>query len=435
MTQSIKAVLFSSLFLLSGCAGLPKNGAPITLLKNVNLIDGIKDAAINSQTVVIEGNIIADIYPTGSVPSPKHAIVIDLSGDTLLPGLINGHVHLTPNPKKQLALDAMLQSGVTTVRDLGGNAKLVGSLTQSTEPVPTLAYSATVFGLGFMNDPRVEKASAPLQAGQAPWMQLIEPDTNIESVVREAKNAGVSGLKLYASLTPKSLEGITSEAHKQGLKVWAHSVIFPSGPSDIVAAGVDQIVHAKGLAALGQDNIPNTFAEGIRKWTPELDFNSIDPLSDKFQKLFSKMVMKETILEPALIADGDVVMLKRPLSEWQSAQRAWACRATKAANDAGVVISAGTDFFGEEGLLFLELERLVECGLTPMDAIKAATVNNAAAIGLAKQLGTIEIGKIADLLVVDGDPSTSIEKLRQTRLVMKNGTIVKDGISIDVSSE
>lgn len=152
------------------------------------------------------------------------------------------------------------------------------------------------------------------------------------------------------------------------------------------------------------------------------------PYSKSFQALFADMRDNRITLNPALIADGDVRMRTQSLPARMAAMRDWACTATRAAYDAGVTINAGTDYTGEPGLLFLEIERLTECGLTPMDAIKAATINAAGSVGLGATHGTIEAGKVADLLAVRGNPASEISDLRATVLVMKGGLVTRNDL-------
>lgn len=425
------AAVFLVALVVSGCvssvAQTNKSPDAVTFaLVNAILIDGISEQPVPDRTVIVSGGRIISIEQNDALPLSPDVIVIDLRGAALLPGLINTHVHLTPNREREAALEAMLRLGVTTVRDLSGNRDLLTEFARPNPTRPNLIYSGTMFGEGFVNDQRLQRASAPYAPGEAPWMKLITEKTNLSEAVSAARDAGVTGLKLYASLEADVIDRITKEAHAQGLMVWAHSVVFPAGPKAVVAAGVDELIHSKGLAALGADDVPDTFAMGVPGWMSQRPFATLDPYSDSFRALFADMRDNRIVLNPALIADGDVRMRSRPLPAKMSAMRDWACTATRAAFDAGVTINAGTDYTGEPKLLFLEIERLTECGLTPMDAIKAATINAARSVGLSGTHGTIEEGKVADLLAVRGNPAVAIPDLRKTVLVMKDGLVVRN---------
>jgi imidazolonepropionase-like amidohydrolase len=136
------------------------------------------------------------------------------------------------------------------------------------------------------------------------------------------------------------------------------------------------------------------------------------------------MVRQGTILEPALMADGDLAA--QPLAPPRAAMRDWACRATGAAHRAGVVIGAGTDTPLRPGILQRELARLVECGLSPLEAIRAATHNNARAAGVGDTHGTVEPGKAADLVVVAGNPADRIGDAARVRFVVQAGRLIED---------
>ncbi|WP_084391630.1 MULTISPECIES: amidohydrolase family protein [Henriciella] len=433
---------FSCLMLilvLAGCASRPAPveappfsdaaAANFTALENVRLVDGLGGPPQSSQTVLLADDRIAAIFATGSAPVPRGAKRIDLEGQTVLPGLINGHVHLTPNPDREKALAAMLKNGVVVVRDLGGNVGMLSALNSAKGPLPEIVFSANMFGEGFLIDARVERASRPFPPGEAPWMKLVTPGTDLAAAMKEVEDAGAKGIKIYASLDAAEMARVTAAAQEGGLKVWVHSVIFPASAADAVSAGADQLIHAKGLVSVGASDIPDTFAEGTGTWTPQLEFETIDPGSEKFVQLFAQMRSKGIALEPALIADGDVQMRLRPLAPWQTAQRDWACAITGEASRAGVTITAGTDFFGQPGLLFDELERLQACGLSPMEVIEAATLNNARVMGIEGDYGSIEAGKRADLLVVSGDPLEDAAALRNTVMVIQSGDVAFDARS------
>lgn len=427
------AVVFFVALILSGCASreVQTNKSPDAVtfaFINALLIDGISDQPIPGSTVIVSGGKIISIEHDDALPLSPDLVMIDLQGAALLPGLINTHVHLTPNRERGVALEAMLRLGVTTIRDLSGNQDLLTEFARLNPTLPNLVFSGTMFGEGFMNDPRLQRASAPYAPGEAPWMKLITEETDLPEAVSAARDAGVTGLKLYASLDADVIDRITKEAHAQGLMVWAHSVIFPAGPEAAVAAGVDELIHSKGLAALGADDVPDTFAAGVPRWMSQRPFATLDPYSDSFKALFAAMRDNRIALNPALIADGDMRMRSQPLPARMAAMRDWACTATRAAFDAGVTINTGTDYTGEPKLLFLEVERLTECGLTPMAAIKAATINAAGAVGLSETHGTIEEGKAADLLAVLGNPAIAISDLRNTVLVMKDGQVVRNDL-------
>jgi len=145
----------------------------------------------------------------------------------MIPGLINGHVHLTAHRGDLHAhLRSMLEEGTTAVRDLGGDARTLSVLARDTRlgriDAPNIIYSATLFGPQFTGDPRVRFSSMGYEPGTAPWAQEITKETNLSLAVARALGTGATGLKLYASLDAPAVRRITNEAHRQGLKLMNH---------------------------------------------------------------------------------------------------------------------------------------------------------------------------------------------------------------------
>lgn len=409
----------------------------LTALVNANLIDGRGNAPAPNQTIVITDDRISAVFPSGSRPLPPGTRTIDLTGQTVLPGLIEGHVHLTPNPDSAGGLREMLRTGITTVRDLAGDARVMQELRSKSaaapNTMPDLVYSALFYGPQFLADPRAVSSAKGFEPGTAPWSRMITAKTDVAAVVSEAKATGATGLKLYASLEPELLRRIISEANRQGMKTWSHSPVFPAAVHHVVAAQPDQIIHSKGFITAGVTDLPDNLDEGIGKWIASQDFRGTDPVAPRFRALFASMVNAGIILEPALLADIDLpgrrVGIDMPQRTgarppWFEQMADWACELTGAAYRAGVTISAGTDTYGNQPYLGRELARLVKCGLSPVDAIRAATYNNAKAMGLEELIGSVEKGKRADLVVLAADPASDISRINDVRMVFKNGSIV-----------
>ena len=405
-------------------------------LTNARVIDGTGSPPQAGRTIVIQDGIIRGVHRDGDRPLPGGAKVLDVGGKTVIPGLIDGHVHLNSDQRassqderpeaREAALAKLLRSGVTSIRELAGDARLSGHLAQRQArgeiEAPRIYYSAVLYGPAFLADPRAQGSQRGIPPGMAPWSRAVTGDTDIARVVADARSTGATGVKLYASLDSALVAALTAEAHRQGLKAWAHSVTFPAPPGDVVAAGVDSIIHSRGLIAEGRADVPDTYAEGTQVWIRQLDFDGTDPAEPRFARLFSEMKRRGTIFEPALHADGDPA--KGPSGDWRDEMRPWSCKITGEAHRAGVTISAGTDTRAAEGAIQREIARLVECGLSPLEAIRAATLNNAAALGIADRYGSVETGKVADLLIVDGDPARDIGALSKVATVIQGGRIV-----------
>lgn len=397
-------------------------------LTNARIIDGTGAPPKTEQTILIEDGVIRAVHGDGERRLAQGVAVLNVGGRTVLPGLIDGHVHLIPAQNREAALAALLRSGVTSVRELAGDARLSRELAQRQSrgdiESPRIYYSAVLYGPAFLEDPRSQGSQRGIAPGTAPWSRVVTADSDIRQVVAEARSTGAAGVKLYASLEASLVAALTAEAHRQGMKVWAHSVTFPARPSEVVAAGVDSIIHSRGLIAEGRSDVPDTFAEGTQVWIRTLDFHGTDPEEPVFAQLFAEMEKRGTIFEPALHADGDPA--KGPTGDWRDAMRVWSCKITGEAHRAGVTLSAGTDTPATEGALQREMKRLVECGLSPVEAIRAATLNNAVALGTEDTHGSVEAGKVADLVIVNGDPTRDIGAVSNVETVIQSGRIVAE---------
>ncbi|MGQ0589844.1 MAG: amidohydrolase family protein [Sphingosinicella sp.] len=423
----LSALLAASLALFAQPPAAAQTAPPVMAFENVTLIDGTGSAPQPGRTVVVRGDRIADIFETGARELPQGTLARDFSGHTLMPGLIDGHVHMIPAADRESRLRALLHSGVTSVRELVSDTRISSELARRAASgeieSPAIYYSALFGGGGAGEDPRSQRSQRGMEPGTAPWSRRVTAGDDIVRVVSEARATGATGVKLYGSLDADLVAALTEEAHRQGLLVWAHTAIFPARAGDAVRAGADSIIHAKGLITEGRTDVPDTFAEGTGVWLPARDFAGTDPEAPPFPELYREMVRRGTILEPAHMADGDLA--RQPLPEWRAAMREWACRATGAAHRAGVTISAGTDTALRAGALHRELARLVECGLSPLDAIRAATLNNARALGIEETHGTVEVGKIADLVLVAGNPAERIGDSANVRAVIRSGRVIE----------
>lgn len=409
------------------------------VLANATLIDGTGTEPRPNVTVVIQDSLISEIINGTGYKPPLNAEVIDLSSRFLLPGLIDAHVHLSNNPDPEAALRKLFEAGVTTVRDMGGDARTLAVLARDAKigaiRSPAIYYSAVLFGPPFLQDPRSRRAAPGVEPGTAPWSRVVTPDSDLAQIVAEAKGAGATGLKLYSALEPRLVREIVREAHRQGLKVWSHATIYPSKPSDAVAAGVDVISHSGGLYAEARADVPSSYTEGITKWMPKQDFAAVDPSEPPFDDLFALMTREGAMLEPTVAvfrrerSRPTPEEYKQHLTEAASridvaALRDWACAATRAAHEAGVTIVAGTDSTPTRSIpISGEMEVLLKCGLAPLEAIRAATLNGARAIGLAATHGSVEVGKAADLVILAADPIEDISNVGEVVAIVKSGRI------------
>jgi parallel beta-helix repeat protein len=409
----------------TGGSGQTSDRADTLALTNVTLIDGTGAPPRPGMTVLVHGDRIGGVFTADEAPIPASAEVLDLSGRYLIPGLINTHVHLPmiawARDSVATGLERMLHAGVTTVREMAGDTRLSAELERARlvegASLPTIHYAVRMAGPTFYEPVRdSDRAWIGYPAGTAPWAQAVTADTDLARAVAMAAGTGAAGLKLYTDLDADVVRRLVEEAHRQGLKAWAHGSLFPAGPLDAVRAGIDGLSHICFLFFGLQPTVAASMAERV-----PFDPDQVDLEGGPFQELMREMRARDVVLD----------VTSRAASRSPGAH-AFGCtpellnRSLRAAHQAGVRISTGTDYVIGEGdpdpTLFTEIEYLVDAGvLTPLEAITAATLNGAHAIGIEDRFGSIEAGKVADLVVLSGDPTEDIGALQSVVAVFKGG--------------
>ncbi len=419
----VTAMLFPKWPAVAAQAGADRqSGAarPALVLPNVTIIHGRGGTPRPGQTVVIRDGKIARIDAAGRAPSPRGAKVLDLSGQYVIPGLIDSHVHL---PEKRQELEKYLQTafenGITAVRDMGGNTGLyaeVAPLSNAGDSLRSrLYYSATFAGPSFWNDRRWVGLTGNYKPGEAPWTIAVTDGTDLTAAVRQAKGLGITGVKIYSDLPPRLVQSVTEEAHHQGLPVWSHPAIFPTRPADVVRAGEDVISHSALFVWEGVETLPSGYHV-----EPFTDFGPAAPYARVAVESPAIVRVLDEVQRRGIILDATVSTVADSVSEEASA---WGAHFTEAANKKGIVIVAGTDEDGDNAL-FEEMEALVDkAGLTPLQAITAATWNGARVLRKESEFGSVEPGKVADLVVLRADPAVNIHNARQIAYVLKAGNI------------
>jgi imidazolonepropionase-like amidohydrolase len=416
-------LLTLTLALVAFDAGLAQGQGTI-LLKPARVFDGVSMECHSEWVVVVKGERIESVGPSADIHAPSGARVVDLPGATLLPGLIEAHSHLYLHPYNETSWDdqvlkesftlrvcratqharATLQAGFTTIRDLGtegagyADVGIKKAIDQGIIPGPRmLVVTRAIVATGSYAPRRTDYAyPVPQGAEEASGDSLIR-------VVRDQIGHGADWIKIYAD-TPwgptgkaqptfsiEEIKLIVETAKSAGCPVAAHAV-SKEAMRRATLGGVATIEHgdegdlevfrlmAKHSVALCPTLAVGEAMSRYRGWKP-----NVDP-------------------EPAVIKN----------------KRA----SFKEALEAGVIIANGSDVgVFPHGTEARELELLVDFGMKPAQALLSATSLNAKVLRLDQRLGMIKPGLLADLVVVDGDPTRDIKVLRQVRLVMKGGTI------------
>jgi len=411
---------------------LPAAAGRSLALTHATIIDGTGAPPRAGMTIVMRDGRIAAVYPDGAQPLPSDATERSAAGKFVLPGLIDAHVHNATNPSgddrrsivEQRLRNALL-GGVVAVRDMGGDARALADLARAAAAgdieSPDIHYSAIFAGPAFFADPRVLASTVGYVPGTAPFGRAITDTTDLRQAVAEARGAGVTAVKMYAALDGATAKRIAAEAKRQGLRVWSHFALFPARPSEMVAAGVDVVSHADMAAWEVAPQMP-TYVQRMRVDT------TAAPDSPAIQRLFAAMHEHGTILDATLWVYRPPVNAPDTSIARRRERRAIAY--TRAAHAAGVRIDAGTDDMGANGSGDLphihdEMALLVSAGLTPMEAIVAATATSAIASGFEHDHGTITAGKAADLLVLDADPTVDIHNTTRIAYVVRRGRVLE----------
>lgn len=406
-------------------------------LVGFNLLDMENLKVVRDQTLVMEGSQILALGARQSLKLDSNTTRVDLSGKYLLPGLIDAHTHHGTEPEggdnPQLTksrLQALLRGGVTTVRDMGGDIRVLRHwqrLAQLDEiQSPDIYYSVIIGGVGFFSDPRTQASAKGAIPGQVDWMRAVDDNTDFDALMQRTLGTGATGIKIYAQVPAHLIRKLSGAAKRHGVKVWSHAYIGPDKPSDVIEAGVETISHTPDLSA---QIIPHY--ENWRRKDLPIDNNtlaaSLAPAS--YTDLLNTLRDKGTILDATI----SVFEQLKDRNNNSASVYQHTAMLTRLAHQAGVTIAAGTDFQADKAglpypMLHHELQLLVDdAGMTPLQALQAATLNGAKVLGMQDNIGSIGKGKMANILVLNQDPSQNIQHSRDIYAVIKHGHFVYRG--------
>jgi len=388
----IRVVALVSAAVAACSAGVPTADVPTDaalVLWNGTLIDGTGEAPIRDGVLAIgsDGSIVA-VGRRGGREFPEGATVVDVQGATILPGFIDAHVH---NAFSARSLAAWAQAGVTTVRDeaINSGTALDGSLLAQRAAWSEPQYSRLLSAGWIISPPGGYGRLQVSSAAEARQAVADEIALGVD-LIKVAVEDGTAGRTDLPVLSTEVLAAAVAAAHERGKRVSAH-VTDARFLQAVVDAGVDDVAHVTWDAVSDA-----TYRRMIGRHIP--------------------MVPTLTVLEPY----GALPTAQSNL------RRFVALGGTVALGDdfGGVPQSVSPHF--QLGMPMPEILWMAEAGMTPMQIIVAATRNAASVCGLGAELGTLEIGKTADVLVVNGDPLQDLNVLTNVRLVIHRGVVIRD---------
>lgn len=417
--------------------------APTVVLRHATLIDGTGEPAVSDRTIVIRAGRIAAVGGDGEVKAPEGAEVLDLRGHTVIPGIVGLHDHLFYSaavgrvPLPYSAPRLYLGAGVTTIRTAGSYA-----------PYEEINLKRRVEA-GEAPGPRMFLTGPYLTGSEGHEYQYdVQGPEDARRVVRYWAEEGVSWFKIYQSITREELAAAIDEAHRHGIGVTAHlcSVTFP----EAIEAGIDNLEH--GFITNSEwypDKKPDVCPPDLRQHLATLDIASPEVQATIELMVENDVALTSTLAVIEALVPGRPPLQERVLSAMEPASRrayletrerlaederasVWADLFAKelafdrAFAEAGGLLAAGVDPTGNGGALpgygdQRNYELLLEAGFEPEAAIRVMTANGARVLGTLEEFGTVESGKSADLLVLEGDLRRDPEVIRAVRIVFKEG--------------
>ncbi len=441
--------------LLAAGTAVPRAQAPTRLaLVGGMLLTGYDVPPVHHAAILIEGTTIVQAGPAAEVKIPADAVIVDTSGRTMMPGLIETHAHLITlghgnyatwfpwikahggapllTRVMEIAAKQLLMAGVTTSIDLGAPLK------ESLNLRDRINQGEVVGTRVFVSGPWIARIAGPVAPDS---MQAGFGGLNISTPAEAAREtetlaaAGVDHIKAHAGLTRDDYQAVVDAAHKHRLKVYAH-VYAEADVRNALETGVDVLTHA-GSAGTAPPYSPELIRDIVNAGRPV-----VLTAAHRSWLYPDTAAFPERLQDPELrkIFPADVhAEIQDSLKNWPALayfartdrEMLYRERGVKQFIESGAVMGMGTDSgtpmnFHSEAL-WREIKVHVDMGMTPQRAIAAATRVNAQIIGKGRELGTIEPGKLADVIVVRGNPLSDIVALSNVEVVVKAGVVFKGG--------
>jgi enamidase len=389
-------------------------------IRNGTLIDGTGAEPITDAVVVIEGERIVAAGREADIAIPSGAQVIDAQGGTILPGLIDSHVHSTWSPQVRREF---LEVGVTSVCDMGSPIERMGEFEEDTwkgQPAARGFRAGPIFtAIGGLPD-AILRQGLNYEVGTPEEARLG---------VADVVSRGADAIKVYLQPTGNNqpypmlddavLKAIVEEAHAQGLLVRAHITRLSLVPMAL-DAGVDVFEHVQERV-LSEEGMVRVLEESDDR---EADLTDWYLVAD-YDTLLPRVAEQGVPMVPTVARLVQERYPSRETTPWQRVLFEGLLEIVRRFHSAGGVIALGTDWNSHLGpsLAIQEARLLHAAGLTTLEVIEAATKNAAWVCGHGQDLGTIEAGKLADIIIVDGALDSDLEALDRVVIVLKGGQV------------
>lgn len=466
MSKTLTIVLFYILVpVMFSCGNSPQDRTELLILKNAVLIDGTGNPPVENSIIVIEKEKIIEVTTPDKYEIPDGAKVIDLTGKYIMPGLIDMHAHVTflinnvsdefnydRNVSEKILKD-LLRYGITTVRNPGAPTKDGIKLRDDVNA-------------NILNGPRIFTAGNILNSntfGMPVLYRVMKSRQDVIDEIQTQREYNVDFIKIYSGLTPSLTDIAIREAHKHDLKVIGH--LGRTSWLEASDMGIDNITHG---CEWNIENLPGNmrtqYENGVSKISGMksriLWMELFDPNATELNQTIESLKQNNVSIDPTLIAyktkfwGNDDFYTANPLlaeipelaDQWRKfnfvkdwsekdfseAQKYWIkiLQFIKRLYDSGVTLTAGSDLPNPWVIpgvsLHWELELLSESGIPALEVIKIATYNGAMDLGILNEVGTIEKGKIADLVVLNSDPLRDIKNTKDIFRVFQSGKIVNE---------